>query len=158
MHAARQDDAQDSARAFACARCGVAVLVCRRCDRGQSYCGRECACLARRASLREAGRRYQGSRAGRFAHARRARRYRQRRRQQEIVTHHGSRALGEVVTVAQDPPATPGAGAGDGDAPVAWRCHWCVRDCAPVLRRGFLRRGWVPVGSWARGGVHGQSP
>ena len=38
---------------------------------------------ARRACLRKAGRRYQDSRAGRFAHARRARRYRQRQKNRD---------------------------------------------------------------------------
>lgn len=160
MRAAGPDDARDSARTFACARCGVQVLVCRRCDRGQRYCGDGCACPARRESQRMAARRYQHGRAGRFAHARRARRYRQRRGQQKNVTHQGSQALGERATVAQDPPATPGVAAGDGNAPAAWHCQWCARACAPVLRRGFLRRGRVPVGctTVARGSVHGQSP
>jgi hypothetical protein len=85
-----QSDAPRSARAFSCARCGAQVLVCSRCDRGQRYCGRRCSLVARREGMRAAGRRYQASRAGRFAHARRAHRYRRRHREQEIVTHHGS--------------------------------------------------------------------
>ena len=40
--------------------------------------GGDCAHAARRESLREAGRRYQCTRRGRFAHAARARRYRGR--------------------------------------------------------------------------------
>lgn len=134
---AGQGEAQDSARAFACARCGAQVLVFRRCDRGQRYCGRECARPARRESLREAGRRYQRSRAGRFAHARRARRYRQRRGRQQVVTHHGSQALGEPAKVGPDPSVTPRDRRGR--AAPAWQCHWCTSACAPWLRRGFLR-------------------
>jgi len=144
---------------FACARCGAQVLVCSRCDRGQRYCGGDCARKARRESLREAGRRYQDGRAGRFAHARRARRYRQRRHQQKIVTHHGSQALGKEATVAAGPHAAQEAAAGDGAAPVAWHCHWCERNCAPLLRRGFLRHGraWV-ASTEAQGSEHGRPP
>jgi len=56
MRTAEQGEAQGSARAFVCARCGAEVLVCSRCDRGQRYCGRACAGPARCESLREAGR------------------------------------------------------------------------------------------------------
>lgn len=36
---------EEPLRIFACARpeCRRQVLVCRRCDRGQRYCGRGCA-------------------------------------------------------------------------------------------------------------------
>ncbi len=67
-------------RTFACALCQREVVLCSGCDRGQRYCGVACREQARRHSLRAARRRYQDSRAGRFAHARRARRYRQRLR------------------------------------------------------------------------------
>jgi hypothetical protein len=162
MRAGGQGDAQDSARAFACARCGVQVLVCSHCDRGQRYCGRECAWPARRESLREAGRRYQRSRAGRFAHARSARRYRQRQGQQQIVTHHGSQALGEPVTVALDPIVTQEASAADadGDAPAVWQCHWCARACAPMAidAASCATDGSTWLYPAGRGIVHGQSP
>ena len=49
------------------------VLVCSRCARGRRYCWHDSAGPARRESLREAGRRYQRDRGGRFAHARPAR-------------------------------------------------------------------------------------
>jgi hypothetical protein len=158
MRDAGQGEAPGSARAFACARCGAEVLVCSRCDRGQRYCGRECACPARRESVRAAGRRYQASRAGRFTHARRARRYRQRRRREEIVTHHGSQAPHEAATVATDPPAAQAAVAGDGAAPTRWHCHWCERVCTPLLRRGYLRRGRACDVSLDRANVHGRPP
>lgn len=77
----------ESARQFICAGCQETVQVCSACDRGQVYCDRACAQGARRRSVREAGRRYQRTRAGRFAHARRARAYRARCK---IVTHQGS--------------------------------------------------------------------
>ena len=83
----------DDARLFLCARCRRQVLICSRCDRGQQYCGARCSGLARRESLRAAGRRYQHSRRGRHCHAERQRRYRHRCGEDaraQKVTHHGS--------------------------------------------------------------------
>jgi hypothetical protein len=53
-------------RFVACARaaCGQVFFLCRRCDHGHRYCGSRCAGLARRASVRAAGDRYQASRDG----------------------------------------------------------------------------------------------
>ncbi|CAE6876637.1 hypothetical protein R69746_08817 [Paraburkholderia aspalathi] len=79
---------QSTGRLLVCARCRAQVLICGPCDRGNRYC-RDCTKEARRVSVREAGRRYQRSRRGRFAHAARSRRHRARRK---IVTHHGSPA------------------------------------------------------------------
>lgn len=78
----------ESLRFVACARaaCGQVFFLCLRCDRGHRYCGAACASEARRASLREAGRRYQGSFDGRATHAARQRRYRERLGAK--VTHH----------------------------------------------------------------------
>jgi hypothetical protein len=68
-----------------CARCRAQVLLCSRCDRGQRYCGLACSRAARQDSQREAARRYQGSRAGRMAHAERSRRWRQRCRERDTA-------------------------------------------------------------------------
>ena len=99
-------------RTFACALCQREVLLCSGCDRGQRYCGVGCRAQARRLSLRAAGRRYQDSRAGRFAHARRARRYRRRQDGQrqdsprpKIVTHQASQVQPLQPTVVVDPAA-----------------------------------------------------
>lgn len=126
-------------RQFLCARCRDTVWICRRCDRGQIYCGRGCAQWARRLAQRQAGARYQRSRRGRFAHAARARRYRQRRK---IVTHHGSAApLTDALLNAMPPmiavsvpihlpiPATPAVHA----------CHFCGARWGPAVRLDFLR-------------------
>ena len=68
----------DDARRIRCSRCRRQVFICSRCDRGQQYCGARCSGLARRESLRAAGRRYQQSQRGRHCHAERQRRYRHR--------------------------------------------------------------------------------
>ncbi len=79
------------ARFFLCACCCMQVLVCSHCDRGQIYCIDQCAAATRQALQREAGRRYQQSRAGRFKHAARMRRWRERRTAlAQKVTHQGS--------------------------------------------------------------------
>ena len=76
-------------RFFLCAGCRAQVVICSPCDRGQRYCAGGCGQAAREHSVREAGRRYQYSRRGRFNHAARNRRYRARQRN---VTHQGSPA------------------------------------------------------------------
>lgn len=66
------------ARRFLCARCRAPVLVCSHCDRGQIYCAAGCAAVVRQQSQRDAGRRYQDNLRGRFRHAARTRRWRER--------------------------------------------------------------------------------
>jgi hypothetical protein len=143
-------------RMFACALCQREVLLCSGCDRGQRYCSVGCQQQARRACLRKAGRRYQDSRAGRFAHARRARRYRQR---QKIVTHQASQAAPLPTTVVVEPVLAEVALASAVTVP-AWHCWGCGGVCRPEVRRGFLRHGRVPevAPQGRRGSVHGQSP
>ena len=126
-----------SARTFVCGRCLGRAFICGHCDRGQTYCAGGCAQIARRVAQREAGRRYQRSRGGRFAHAERNRRYRARRK---IVTHQGSPppALDDLVepdrTVAASEPRLPTC------VEEAFRCHWCGRPCSAFVRQGALRR------------------
>ena len=86
-----------AARFFLCACCRKQVLVCSHCDRGQHYCANGCASRTRRLLQRDAGRRYQHSRAGRFKHALRLRRWRERRAAQiQEVTHQGSQTAFEA--------------------------------------------------------------
>jgi hypothetical protein len=155
-----------SARVFVCARCQAEVLVCSVCDRGRRYCGRECSAQARRASLREAGRRYQSGRAGRFAHARRAWRYRQRQLLEQpapppptkIVTHQCSQGpdAGDVLAATLNVVQESGR-----EELRQWHCCWCARTGRSEVRGGFLRHGRVPqhVARWSRRGTpHGHSP
>jgi len=128
-----------SARLFPCARCRRQVVICSHCDRGNRYCGKRCAQTARRQSQREAARRYQRTRRGRFAHAERQRRYRQRRRAK--VTHQGSRPLPPddrlpVTSRTSDRMGSASVAAAGDDS----RCHLCGRRCSPFVRQGFLHR------------------
>jgi len=138
-------------RLFLCACCREQVLICRRCDRGQRYC-RTCAKDVRRASMREAGRRYQQSRQGRFAHAARARRHRARNKK---VTHQGSPDLANDAVLRQDSTdaalAIVALGAPAGTC--MSRCHCCARALPPLVRTGPLRRrGPRPVPRFDCGG------
>lgn len=116
-------------RTFLCARCRDRVVICARCDRGQVYCANGCAGYARRAAQREAGRRYQQSRDGRFAHAERNRRYRLRRKN---VTHQGSPPTAPDGQLAAEPVSA--------GTPALSHCHWCGCPCSAFLRQRFLRR------------------
>ena len=140
-----------SARLFLCGRCRVQVLLCSHCDRGQHYCGRECAAQARRERRREAAQRYQHSWRGRLAHAARSRRWRARqseRRAQhcdiDIVTHQGC-----PMPVAAAPLAacastavisTVVTASGGLDVLLPWRCRRCQQPLLPRVRQRFLHR------------------
>jgi hypothetical protein len=128
-----------SGRLFLCGRCRSQVIVCSCCDRGQIYCGGECARQARRQAQRAAAKRYAASANGRHSHADRARRYRTR---QEIVTHQGSlRPLaGGVVAVGAMAISRDTADLAALPRQAATHCHWCGRPCLAKLRQGFLRR------------------
>jgi hypothetical protein len=132
-------------RMFLCGRCRAQVVLCSRCDRGNVYCGPACAESRRRESIRAAGRRYQQSRRGRFAHAARTRRYRERRRE---VTHHGSAAgdgNGLLAPVAVMPPPLPQPPPSVAAIAVTLalvlplRCSRCGVPLAPAVRQGWLR-------------------
>lgn len=134
---------QATGRMFLCARCRAQVFICRRCDRGQRYCTVQCARISRRENQREAGRRYQRTRRGRFAHAARARRHRVR---QQIVTHQGSPARPANV-VLQAPPndvaVAPVNVAAQTATSGVLHCRRCGGLLSPFVRTGFVRRrGW----------------
>lgn len=149
--------APGSGRLFVCAWCCCEVVVCSCCDRGQIYCGVDCAGQARRQTLRGAGRRCQQTRRGRRMHAARMARYRAKLAQgsagvavgqpdetgpREIVTHHGSPAPPTGDLVAGGATAMPCDDASPAEPPgrAMTQCHWCGRCCLLPLRRGFLRR------------------
>jgi hypothetical protein len=143
-----------SGRLFVCVRCGCEVVVCSCCDRGQIYCGVDCAGQARRQTLRGAGRRWQQTRRGRRMHAARMARYRVKLAQgfvgvapdegwpREIVTHHGSPAPATGDLLAGGATAMPRDDASPAEPlrRAMMQCHWCGRCCLLPLRCGFLRR------------------
>jgi hypothetical protein len=126
------------ARHFLCARCREPVLVCSHCDRGQIYCPTGCATVARRQSQREAGRRYQRSLPGRFKHAARSRRWRQRQALLAVpvapaatatatataqsVTHQGSPTPTSDAVLTASPSPVAAAAASAASAPPTQPC------------------------------------
>ena len=133
----------EPARRFLCARCRAPALVCSHCDRGQIYCASGCAAAVRQQSQREAGRRYQGSLRGRFRHAARTRRWRERQALLAVpvarsematpqsVTHQGSPlpASDAVLVAVPSPVATAAVSAVS--APPAQPCKTITASSAP---------------------------
>ena len=124
----------EPARRFLCARCRAPVLVCSHCDRGQIYCASGCAALARQQSQRDAGRRYQCTRPGRFMHAARTQRWRERQAllalplagsgmaTPQSVTHHGSPAPASDAVLIAVPTPVAGAAVPTAPAPSTQPC------------------------------------
>lgn len=135
---------EDSYRFYYCARCGVAVNICPRCDYGNIYCSGECSSVRRHQSVRSAGIRYQNTKEGRRKHAVRQARYRHR---QKKVTHQGppkdtneSKALivtGAVIVSAKKEQKSPDRKQESSDAVVY--CDFCHRPCRPFARQRPLR-------------------
>lgn len=146
-------------RLFLCARCRVQVHICSPCDHGQIYCAGGCSQVCRGASVCEAGRRYQRSRRGRFAHAERSRRYRQR---QQNVTHQGSLIQppddplpvdSAIAIAAPQASATPPRSS-------SVQCQFCGVSCSAFVRVGYLG-GRVPRNvrqHHRKGSDYGHSP
>lgn len=134
---------RQTARLYNCARCRRQVIICRYCDRGNIYCAQGCARLARSENQRKARQKYQSTRAGRLANARRQQRHRDRQRQK--VTHQGSDLMADndVLPRKQNRAPIGRPKAGDIDETVInntiVRCHFCHWVCDDRLRLDFLR-------------------
>jgi hypothetical protein len=128
-----------SCRLFLCARCRDQVVLCRTCDRGQIYCGRECSLDARRHNQREARSRYQASDRGRQLHAERSRRYRANLRR---VTDHGLQ-IGTAPEIdhasATEAAMSPQPSVDTASRP-ANACHRCGRQTSGFVRLSPIRR------------------
>ena len=99
--------AEETWRLFSCQWCGLQVRLCRWCDRGQHYCGSECAVAQRQEAQRAASAAYQQTERGTKLHATRMQRYRDRHRAGEckflakIVTQQSStQDFGQAMKVA----------------------------------------------------------
>jgi hypothetical protein len=135
-------------RMFWCARCQTRVLICSGCDRGQIYCGSACSSTARARNHRDADRRYQKSRQGRFTHAARSRRYRLRQQAAQNVTDQGSPSKlpdgslhAGLAVLPERHPRTPHPATTGGP----YRCSFCGEPTSAWVRRGFLRRRPAPL-------------
>jgi hypothetical protein len=129
-------------RMFLCLRCRRQLLICRRCDRGQVYCGQDCALEVRRSRQREARRRYQASERGRQMHAERSRRYRASGRPVHRVTDQGQNL---VPKPAQRPEPAPATAVKAQPAAINIRsrlavCNHCGQPVSNFVRLGPKRR------------------
>ncbi len=101
----------EEGRRLECRHCGLAVWICRRCDRGHRYCSSACRQAARRSTSGRARRRYQAKSAGRSGNARRQREWYWRQRSSPKsatnLTHHSST---EAVLCLMIAPATADRG------------------------------------------------
>jgi hypothetical protein len=153
-----------SARLFLCARCGVQVLLCRRCDRGNRYCGLACRREARAEARRRAAERYQRSRGGRMAHAQRSRCFRQRQYQRRRlvaaaacaspdannVTHHGSQPGVASAPLAVWTHTSPTVEPDDATAvaPTVTAIHTIVEATAGAALTAASPQGRVATHAW----------
>jgi hypothetical protein len=109
------------ARQYSCHFCHKKVTICNSCDRGHIYCGLRCSGMARHASLKMAGRKYQTNREGKLKHAERQKRYRMR--QKKIVTHHSSKLL--PIHDLLPPVDDPRSNAESKTTTLGNSCHFC---------------------------------
>ena len=126
---------QHSARLFNCARCNRLIIICSCCDRNNIYCCPDCAEIARKNSLREAGKRYQNSLKGKHKHADRQRRYRLRKNK---VTHHTSPNSSDNVLLSPRPNERESSIKQPITGIVS--CSFCGKSCSTFLRSDFLHR------------------
>ena len=129
-----------SARRVLCARCRVAFLLCRRCDRGQRYCGAVCSTTVRRERQSESNRRYRKTVGARRLNAQRQQHFRAR---QKRVTDQGSvlPVVGAVLTPDQAVSVIQATSAVRFPSLSRPRCHFCGEDCSDFVRLRFLRSG-----------------
>jgi hypothetical protein len=132
-----------SCRFFLCSCYRRQVLLCSQCDRGQLYCGRDCALEVRRRNQRAARARYQATIRGRELHAERSRRYRARQR---CVTDQGSIPPGKPAAKANEPPlsvtraAATAAPANTNALTLRTACQCCGKPVSNFVRLSWIRR------------------
>jgi len=140
---------QQSYRLYNCARCAEQVRICSDCDRGNQYCGGDCARIRRRESLCRAGARYQLSRRGALRHASRQSALRARLAQK--VTHQGSVPGIDAAIVVTSPTMTEDADVELAALPALLHhprgrssvstCSFCWQPLPAFTRSGPLRSG-----------------
>ena len=123
-------------RLFQCELCHAQTMICSGCDRGQIYCGKVCALISRKKSMKLAGMRYQATFAGKLRHAARQSAYRKRLR--EMGTHQGSPASCPYapIQLLENKPEKP-VKIQQGAVLV---CCFCKKPVSAWLRNDFLRR------------------
>ncbi len=124
------------ARLYNCTLCHIQSLICSKCDHGQIYCGKDCAVIARRASLKEAGIRYQSTPRGKRNHAARQARYEMKLKFN--LTHHPSLEIPLCAPMQQ--PENNAEKTKTGHQEAILFCCFCEKPVSDWLRNDFLRR------------------
>jgi hypothetical protein len=146
----------ESYRLYNCQRCHVQVKICRRCDRGNVYCGKDCAAAARKMNARRYSADYQSTPEGRDNHKVREQRYVERK-----MTQHCSPRASPVPDSA--PIGIVDAGKETNDEsfadeptdPQVVLCSFCRRPCGtfarlqPLRRRGHATRRGPRLPCWS---------
>lgn len=125
-----------SSRLYYCALCHSQCLICSSCDRGQIYCGYQCAQFSRTKSKREAEKRYQNTSRGRMNHALRQARYRNRLLKK--VTDHTSTPLALSALIKSVKNKTKNTSVKP-SYPL-FSCCYCHEPVSPWVRHGFLQQ------------------
>lgn len=108
-------DCEGDGRQFCCDRCGRLTVICSGCDRGNRYCGPECARASRAETCRNTSRRHQRTPHGRRNHRRRQKLYRLRvaaRAAAELTAASGAAAPSVQASPPPPPPAAPRSASG----------------------------------------------
>lgn len=105
-------------RVIECVQCGGLQVFCRRCYRGQKYCGDDCRKKARREQCRRAQAQYLKKLAGRKCRAAAAKAYRRRQ-------SSGTRVRGRTTKVIDQ--TLPRRGADAYSWPLKTTCSRCDR-------------------------------
>jgi hypothetical protein len=130
-----------------CGWCRTLFAICRRCDRGQAYCGDACRTEGYRRCQRHANRRHQQSEEGRLDHCDRQRAYRARLRAR--VTDKGSvpasiEGMVPRAAVSEPPQEVNDAKPG---AEIAVQCVRCGRPGRYFRWHPAPQPGWL---AWSR--------
>jgi len=130
-------------RLYLCQRCLKQVIICSDCDRGNIYCGSDCAKQARQESVQRARIRYAKSSKGKLKQARRQKQYRQRQSEKlKNVTDQGSTETPPhdvLPDIPMDSPEEPLEPMEQGP-----RCHFCYRLVSKFVRYDFIHRASSP--------------
>jgi hypothetical protein len=123
---------KNTLRLYQCARCFEQVKICTHCDRGNIYCTKGCARIARKAAHLAAAIRYQMTRLGKLNHALCQKRYRANLRLKNKVIDQGS--------LVNPPPLpfTPLNAAHPSAPKSQFSCDFCGKKANDSTRRGFL--------------------
>lgn len=130
---------RESLRAFHCAYCGISVLICSKCDHGNTCCSKECSKSRRRKLQTASSSRYQKTDQGAANHQNRQQQYRKRNKEKnensQSVTHHASTSNQDSTnsTVLLKPVVKPRPQMQGNKC-----CCFCGMKCNGLTRRNFI--------------------